>query len=44
MLRPRYDPERDESRHGAVSEEDCLKMAERNKWELVNIEPTNQEI
>jgi hypothetical protein len=40
----RYDAKKDETRHGAVSEEDCYKMAERNRWPLVDIETTNQPI
>jgi hypothetical protein len=40
MPEPRYDPERDVSRHAAASEQDCQNMAERNNWLLEDIEHT----
>ncbi|HAG81820.1 MAG TPA: hypothetical protein DCL61_11785 [Cyanobacteria bacterium UBA12227] len=40
MLKPRYDPEEDKSRHLAASDSHCEEMAKRNGWDLVDIEPS----
>lgn len=44
MVKPRYDAEKDESRHAAASEEDCINMARRNDWQLKRTAKTNQEL
>ncbi|NJL91215.1 MAG: hypothetical protein HC916_16610 [Coleofasciculaceae cyanobacterium SM2_1_6] len=44
MTNPRYEPEKDESRHGAVIPQDCLKMEKKYGWSLKRIEKTRQEI
>ena len=36
---PRYDAEKDESRHEAVNIEDCQKMAKKYRWELKAVKP-----
>jgi hypothetical protein len=38
MLRPRYDEDKNESRHGAADRKDCQNMAERQKWRLKGVE------
>jgi hypothetical protein len=40
MSKPRYDKERNVSRHGAASEGDCEKMSEKYDWELLEVEKT----
>ena len=40
MTKPRYDAEKNESRHAAVDEAACRKMARLNQWELVEIDVT----
>jgi len=44
MVNPRYNPERNESRHGTAKAEDCLKMAKKYGWELKEIEPIEGEV
>ena len=44
MLKPRYDPEEDKSRHLAARDSDCEEMAKRNGWDLVDIEPSGNKI
>lgn len=41
MVKPRYDPEKDISRHGAVSRKNCENMAALNNWKLLDVEPIN---
>ena len=38
MLKPRYDDNKNESRHAAVDRKDCENMANRQKWRLKDIE------
>lgn len=40
MTKPRYDEEENVSRHAAVSEGDCEKMARKYGWELIAVEKT----
>jgi hypothetical protein len=42
MVNPRYDAENDESKHGAVSPDDCLKMRKKYGWDLKRIVKTNR--
>lgn len=44
MTKPRYDPDEDKSRHAAASAGDCEDMAQRNDWELVDVEETDHPI
>jgi len=44
MVKPRYDPIEDKSRHSAVSRKDCDKMAKLNDWKLVDVEPIDFDI
>ncbi|MBD2150414.1 hypothetical protein H6F44_09825 [Pseudanabaena sp. FACHB-1277] len=38
MAKPRYDKDKDESRHAAADRKDCEKMANRQKWRLKDVE------
>jgi|LauGreDrversion4_2_1035121.scaffolds.fasta_scaffold1435355_2 hypothetical protein len=38
MPKPRYDEDKNESRHAAVDRKDCENMAERQKWRLKSVE------
>jgi hypothetical protein len=42
MSKPRYDEEKDESRHAAVDRNNCQEMARRNGWQLVDVEELPQ--
>ena len=44
MVKPRYDADKDQSRHAAIDEAACEEMARRNRWELVAVEETGQEL
>jgi hypothetical protein len=44
MQKPRYDPEEDKSGHLAASDDHCEEMAKRNDWDLVDIEPSGDNI
>jgi hypothetical protein len=44
MVKPRYDADKDESRHAAVDESACREMARRNGWELIDVDETGVEI
>ena len=44
MPKPRYDEERDETRHAAVSEECCEDMADSYGWNLKQVEPVSNDI
>jgi hypothetical protein len=44
MPKPRYDEERDETRHGAVDEEQCEEMEKKYNWDLKAVEQTEAEI
>lgn len=37
MPKPRSDAEKDQTRHGAVSDEACQKMADKYGWDLKQI-------
>lgn len=38
MPKPRYDQNKNESRHAAVDRKNCEQMAERQKWRLKGVE------
>ncbi len=38
MAKPTYDKVKDESRHAAVSKDDCLRMEARQGWRLKTVE------
>jgi hypothetical protein len=40
MSKPRYDEEKNETRHGATSEESCTNMEDKYGWKLKNVEET----
>ncbi|EKQ67372.1 hypothetical protein OsccyDRAFT_3634 [Leptolyngbyaceae cyanobacterium JSC-12] len=44
MTNPRYDESRDETRHAAVSEEDCEEMADTYEWDLKRVEQSNTDV
>jgi hypothetical protein len=44
MPKPRYDAQKDETRHAAVSDEACQKMADKYGWDLKQAELTNIKI
>ncbi len=44
MPKPRYDEQKDESRHGAANQERCLEMENKHGWELKNVEYTQDSI
>lgn len=44
MIKPRYDAERNESRHSAAKAGDCPKMAKKYGWELKDVEPLQGEL
>lgn len=44
MPKPRYDEEENVSRHGAADADRCEEMAERNAWDLVDVEETGNSI
>jgi hypothetical protein len=44
MVNPRYDPERNESRHGATDDAQCLEMESRQGWKLLRTEPVDRDI
>lgn len=39
-----YDPIKDETTYPAVSESNCEEMAQRHRWELKRVEPTNDKL
>ncbi len=44
MPKPRYDEQKDETRHGAANQERCLEMENKHGWELKNVEYTQDSI
>jgi len=42
MVKPRYDPDEDVSRHGATDDAQCLEMESRQGWKLVRVEPVGK--
>ncbi len=44
MVKPRYDAEKDESRHGATHPDDCFKMVKNQGWDLKRIEKTKTDL
>ena len=44
MPKPRYDEERDETRHAAVDEDQCEEMEKKYNWDLKTVEQTEDEI
>ena len=44
MAKPRYDENQKKSRHAAADPDCCLDMAEKYRWQLVDIEPSGDPI
>jgi hypothetical protein len=44
MPKPRYDEEKDETRHAAASEECCEDMADSYGWNLKQVDPLPSEV
>jgi hypothetical protein len=44
MSKPRYDEDKNETRHAAVDEEACEKMSDKYEWNLKSVEETGDDI
>jgi hypothetical protein len=44
MPKPRYEEDKDKSRHGAVSRKHCEDMEKKHGWKLIDVEPTGDKI
>jgi hypothetical protein len=44
MIEPRYDQEKNESRHAAVDEGCCEEMERKYGWNLIRVEVTSDSI
>ena len=43
MPKPRYDKQRNISRHAATSKDDCVKMERKYGWHLIDVEETPED-